>query len=92
MRRLICVSLAATLAVSSVSAWADPQQSATAPQADAKAKKQNDVVCETEEVTGSRLGARRVCATRSQWQQRQQTDRDAITKGQTQVGIASNGG
>lgn len=92
-RGLLCISMVAMLAASPASALPDPQQQTQAPAADAsKAKKQNDVVCEVEEVTGSRLGAKRVCATRSQWQQRAQSDRQAIEKDQTQVGISNSGG
>lgn len=92
MRSSLCVLMAAILWAAPVSAAPDLPSQTSTPSADTKAKKQNDVVCETEEVTGSRLGAKRVCATRSEWQQRQQSDRQDISKGQTQVGIVNSGG
>ena len=97
MKKFVCASLVTAFALAPISAFAaDIPQAATAnpnSQANApKAKSQNDVVCETEEVTGTRLGSKRVCATRSEWQQRQQGERQDISKTQTQVGISPTGG
>jgi invasion protein IalB len=46
----------------------------------------NEVVCEKQEETGSRLAVRRVCMTRSQWADRKSQDRQEIERVQTQRG------
>ena len=43
---------------------AQPQQS---PKTSAQIAYDNEIVCQKEEVTGSRLGSRRVCMTRGEW-------------------------
>ena len=48
----------------------------------APARDPNEVVCEKQEVTGSRLATKKVCMTRSQWAQKRRDDRDAIDKTQ----------
>lgn len=40
----------------------------------------DEVVCQKEEVIGSRLATRRVCLTRAQWAERQQAERDMIAQ------------
>ena len=37
----------------------------------------NERICETVTVTGSRLGAKRYCATRAEWDERRRLDREA---------------
>ena len=44
----------------------------------------NEVVCEKQEVLGSRLAVRRVCRTRSEWAEQRQVDRDLVNR--TQLG------
>jgi predicted secreted protein len=44
----------------------------------------NEKVCETWHVLGSRLAVRRVCATRAEWADRRQRERDIIDRTQTQ--------
>ena len=63
---------------------AQPQAAAPASSADP-----NEVVCEREEVVGSRLAHRRVCMTRSQWEQARREDRNAVEKVQTDRGMIS---
>jgi len=53
-------------------------------------KDPNQVICETEESTGSRIAAKRVCATRGEFEQRRLADRQAIEKAQTQVAMPGN--
>jgi hypothetical protein len=48
----------------------------------------NQVVCEKQEVTGSRLSVRRVCKTRAEWARDQLSDRQEVEKLQIQRGIA----
>ena len=45
----------------------------------------NQKVCESITVTGSRLGVRRICATRAEWAERKLQDRQAIDNLQTRL-------
>lgn len=49
-----------------------------------KAKDPNEKICETQEVLGSRLATRRVCATRAEWEERRQRERDMVDRTQSQ--------
>jgi invasion protein IalB len=49
----------------------------------------SEVVCEKQEVTGSRLAHRRVCMTRSQWNDARRQDRQAVEKVQTERGLVA---
>jgi hypothetical protein len=44
----------------------------------------NEVVCRKQEITGSRLGSKRICKTRREWADAQLQDRQDIEKLQTQ--------
>lgn len=64
---------------------------ASASDKPAKARDPNQVVCENEEVLGSRLAMRRVCMTRAQWAEHQRDDRATVNRSQTQLCVASGG-
>ena len=49
----------------------------------AQAPDPNKVICEKQEVLGSRLSTRRVCMTRSQWEDLRLQDRQAIERVQS---------
>jgi invasion protein IalB len=55
----------------------------------AQARNPNEVVCEKQEVTGSRLGHRKVCMTRSQWEDARRQDRSVVEKVQTERGMTA---
>jgi hypothetical protein len=63
----------------------------TAPVATVPAKSAgldpNQVVCEKQEVVGSRLTSRRVCMTRAQWAEARLQDRQNVEKVQVQRGL-----
>lgn len=42
----------------------------------------NEIVCEKIEVIGTRLGAKRVCATRAEWVEKRKLDREAVDQAQ----------
>jgi hypothetical protein len=42
----------------------------------------NEVICEKQEVLGSRLAVRRVCQTRAQWSEQRRTERDLVQASQ----------
>ena len=49
----------------------------------------NEVVCEKQEVIGSRLSVKRICKTRSQWADQKLQDRMEVEKVQVQRGMKS---
>ena len=64
----------------SVSAATDD---ATPPPAAAQSRNDpNKIICETQEVIGSRLATKRVCATRAQWAERRLQERLQIDQSQ----------
>jgi predicted secreted protein len=79
MKTAICFSLMAAMAGVALAA---PANAESKPQ---KAKDPNEVVCEKQEVLGSRLAKRKVCMTRSQWAEQRRSDRDLVQK--SQVGV-----
>ena len=88
MRNLVLVfaaSLVLTpLASAPAVAQADQQQ-----QSAKKTLDPNQVVCEKQEETGSRLATKRVCMTRSQWAEQRRLDRQDVDKAQTQKSMNS---
>lgn len=56
------------------------------PSSVVKAHDPNEVICERQEVLGSRLQAKRICMTRSQWADAKSQDRQDIERAQTQRG------
>ena len=89
MFKVYCASLAAAL-LAGASTSAVAQAPAAAPaQATANAKpadNANEMVCQKQEVTGSRLGAKRICMTRSEWADRRLQDRQELERVQVQRG------
>jgi hypothetical protein len=56
------------------------------------AKQQPDpgeVVCKDIDVSGLRFGTKRVCATRAEWQARQQGDREAVEQMQRPIQVCN---
>lgn len=47
----------------------------------------NELICERQEVLGSRLAKRKVCLTRAQWAERRLQDRQEIERVQVQRGV-----
>lgn len=89
MFKVTCASFAAALLAGfAMPALAQTSTAAPAqPQTTAKpANNPNEIVCEKREVTGSRLGAKRVCMTRAQWADRQLQDRQELERVQIQRG------
>ena len=55
----------------------------------AEVDRMNEVVCEKQEVVGSRLSVRRVCKTRAQWADQKLQDRMDVERVQVQRGMKS---
>ena len=47
----------------------------------------NEMICEKQEILGSRLGKKKVCMTRAQWAELKRQDRQDIEKVQTSRGM-----
>jgi hypothetical protein len=60
---------------------------AVTPEAKAEADRMNEVVCEKQEVVGSRLSVKRVCKTRAQWADQKLQDRMDVERVQVQRGM-----
>jgi hypothetical protein len=78
MRALIRAGLAgALIGYAFVPALAEPGATKAKPKKD-----MNEIVCEKQEVLGSRLAVRRVCQTRAQWAEQRRTERDLVQASQ----------
>lgn len=82
MRHLFVVRIISLMAFMVVTAAADPVALPSRPRSTLDP---NQVVCEYQEILGSRLGSRKVCATRAEWAQRRQDDRATIERGQLTI-------
>lgn len=88
LRAAVFIGAAAFAATAS---FADPvtqsaaQSSSAAP--GAKTPDPNEVICERQEEVGSRLSAKRICMTRSQWADQKTQDRQQLEKVQVQRGM-----
>jgi hypothetical protein len=51
----------------------------------------NRMVCQREETTGTRLGARKVCLTALQWEEKRREHREQLERAQQNVGIKNSG-
>ena len=86
MRKLLVCS--AIIAVSvSVPAVADPQ-AAPAIQS-SQTGPADQVICERQEDTGSRLSSHKICHTRSQWAEIRRDDRSDVERAQSQRALNS---
>ena len=82
MRKLL-ITTAASLLIGAMPAFAQGTQ--PAQQQPAKpAKDPNEIVCEKQEVIGSRLASQKVCKTRAEWAEERRTSRMDLDKVQTQ--------
>ena len=92
MRKIGFISVAAVAlaALAPAPAFAqDSQQQQQQQQTKRKAADPNEVVCEKQQDTGSRLTSERVCMTRSQWAEQRRLDRQEIEKAQTERPVSS---
>jgi invasion protein IalB len=90
MRNLVFVS-AAVLLMSSVASAPALAQTAQASQTAKPAHDPNEVVCEKQEDTGSRVASHKICKTRAEWAEERRENRQNIDKIQMQRGCADSG-
>jgi hypothetical protein len=91
MRKIVMMTAAALLLDPGAAIAQGAQQAQQQQQPAAKADNPNEIVCEKEEVTGSRIASKRVCMTRSQWADQRRSDRMDVEKVQMQRGCTKNG-
>ena len=84
-----CALIAAATGLLASAPSAAQTQAATSPAATTQKTTDggNEVVCERQPITGSRLGSRKVCMTRAQWADLRLQDRQEIEKAQTRRGM-----
>ncbi len=89
MLKLICVSSAvAMIAGGAVPAAAQAQSTPpAASQQSTSDPRANEIVCQKHEVTGSRLGVKRICKTRAEWAESQLQDRQEVERMQSRRGM-----
>ena len=90
MKSIRAFGLAAAATGLLVSAPAAAETAAAAAPAAASQKpadKSGELVCERQEITGSRLASRRICLTRAQWAERRLQDRQEVETVQTRRGM-----
>ena len=87
MMKAIGLPLSAALLVAMTAPAIAQAPAAQAPAAQEKQPNDpNEVVCEKQESTGSRIASRRVCMTRAQWAERKLQDRQELERVQIQRG------
>ena len=90
MTRFLTTAALAALALSAAPASAQAQsQPQTASGASEQQPRANpdEIICHKQEVTGSRLGIKRVCKTRAEWADFQLQERQTIENYQTKRGM-----
>ena len=85
------VRLAACLALSCFALALPAAAADTDKRPGAKKNDPNQIVCERQEILGSRLSTRKVCHTRQEWAEQRRSDRDAVTRAQTGVCVKNGG-
>ena len=88
---LLPVSAASLILGVPAAAQTGASATAAAPAATGKVRDPNEIVCEKQEVIGSRLATRRVCMTRAEWADRKLQDRQEIERVQVQRGSNDSG-
>lgn len=81
-RLSLALAIAAGLATPALAGESAPASSAPA----ASGPNPNEIICEKQQQTGSRLVARKVCKTRAQWADQQLQDRQEVERVQTRRG------
>lgn len=81
--RTISIMTAASLLIGSAPVFAQSGQPAQQQPAAKNAKDPNEIVCEKQEVIGSRLATQKVCKTRAEWAEERRSSRMDIDRAQT---------
>jgi len=76
MRHFLALFMAAGIGLLTIGSNAQAEEST------AKARDPNEKVCEVYTPIGSRLGSRKVCATRAEWAEKRRLDRETVDRAQ----------
>ena len=76
--------------VVSVTTPAPAPEKAAPKKQDKNAVDLDKIVCEKQETTGTRLGARKICLTVAQWNEFRSDERDQLQHLQSNIGVASH--
>ena len=87
--RTIVLVTAAFGATSSFAAQTSQSSTSSSGTVVVKSLDPNEVVCERQEVLGSRLQSKRICMTRSEWAEQKSQDRQNIERVQMQRGSSA---
>lgn len=85
--RILFLSTAAALLGSPIMATSAQAQAAPTAPAPKPAHDPNEVICQKEEVIGSRLATKRICKTRAEWAEEQRENRMDLDRKQVQRGM-----
>ena len=85
-KSVLMILSALSLAASAARAAADPPQQASSQNA-RPAPDPNQRICEDVTQVGSRLGTKRICATRAEWAAKRKADRDTVDDAQRSANI-----
>lgn len=85
MKTLALLTVASIAAAVPAASFAQAQ--APQPQQRPAAGDPDEVICEKQEVIGSRIATKRICLKRWEWAERRQADRSAVERTQTQRGM-----
>jgi hypothetical protein len=69
-----------------VAAMATPAVGQSTPQTHAP-RDPNEKVCETVQEIGTRLGAKKICATRAEWAEKRKQDRETVDQAQRSASV-----
>lgn len=83
----VFVAVSALVGLSAVPAVAQQTQAPSNQNAAKKTRDPNEIVCEKQEVLGSRLATKRVCMTRAEWAALKHQDRQDLERVQTMRGM-----
>jgi hypothetical protein len=87
--KLALAIVSAVMAASPV--WAQSSIPA-APQIQPNASDPNELICQKLELIGSRLAVKKVCLTRSQWEDSRRQDRQAVERAQASPCVLTHNG
>lgn len=80
------ITAAALLILASGAATGDTSKPNTAKPADSK-DQSDPIICQTDNVLGSRIKRKRICVRRSEWQRQHQEDKQMIDRTQVLRGL-----
>jgi invasion protein IalB len=91
LKLVYAASAVALTAGASMPALAQAQSSPAVASQQPSGPNPNEVVCQKQEIIGSRLATKRICKTRAEWADAQMQDKQELNRVQTQRGNSGKG-